>query len=181
MAQEIQKYVIIPLRLDEVHGNVYRVGSYRFVGELCNFVGFTIGANRITEYSYAKHGVEASPNAKEINHEVYTLIGDFIRGIYTTVDGLIKFSPVDYESNCYAMQNEQSIYLINGCADSDWNNFVLVKRDLPNIYEPKDLTVETAINSLSQKRIAECLFFEIMDYIQSNLTLITRLIKSYYE
>lgn len=181
MTKEIQKYVIIPLHTDELHGNVYRIGFYRHIGELCNFVGLTIGHQRITEYSYAKHGVEVSPKAKEITKENYDLFSDFLKNIYTTVEGLTNFASEDDESNCYIMRNEKSLYLINGSPDSDWNNFVLVKRDVPNIYEPKELTISMAKDSLPQKKISENLFFEIMDYIQHNLVLLTRLVKSYYE
>ena len=181
MTKEIQKYVIIPLRTDELQGNVYRIGSYRFIGELCNFVGLTIGHQRVTEYSYAKHGAEISPRAKEITKEIYDLIGDFLKNIYTTVEGLTNFASEDGASNCYVMRDEKSLYLINGSPDSDWNNFVLVKRDVPNIYEPKEYTVSLAKENLPQKKIAEFLFFEIMDYIQQNLVLLTRLVKSYSE
>ncbi len=45
----------MPLVQDELSGNVYRVGCYKFIDELCNFVGITIGSSRITEYSFAKY------------------------------------------------------------------------------------------------------------------------------
>ena len=181
MSKEFVKYVIIPLVHDELHGNIFRVGCHKLIDDsLCNFVGVTIGSKKITEYSYAKYGTSLNPRAKEISVDKYNFITDSLKHIYSTVNGLINFAPDDETSDCYYMKNGGTIYLINGSPNSDWNNFVLIKREIPNIIIPNDVMLASAFASLDKKKIQEFLFFEIMDYIQDSLTLITRLVKTYY-
>ncbi len=40
--------------------------------------------------------------------------------------------------------------------------------------------LSSALENLDKKKIPELLFFEIMDYIQHSLTLVTRLVETYY-
>ncbi len=180
MSKEIVKYVIIPLLQDELHGNVFRVGCHKLIDDsLCNFVGVTLGTKKITEYSYAKYGASLNTRAKEISVDKYKLITDSIKHIYNTVKGLINFAPEDETSDCFIMKNGETIYLINGSPNSEWNDFVLIKREIPNIFIPTAVMLSSAIGSLDNKKIPEFLFFEIMDYIQHSLTLINRLTETY--
>ena len=182
MNKEIIKYIILPLAEDILHGNVYRVGCHKIIDDsLCNFVGVTIGTKKITEYSYAKYGASISSRAKEISIDKYMLVIDSIKHIYDTVRGLIDFAPEDSISGCYIMKNGGTIYLINESPNSNWNNFQLIQREIPNIVIPNVLILSSACHELKKKKIPELLFFEIMDYIQHSLVLINRLVETYYK
>lgn len=102
-----------------------------------------------------------------------------MKHIYITVEGLANFSPTDENSNCFIMKSKNSIFFVNECPDSNWNNFELIKREIPSIIQPSELVVKMNKDNLVIKRIPELLFFEIMDYIQSSLKLLVNFIETH--
>ena len=169
---ESKRYVIIPLRHDELKGNVYRIGCFKTIGSLVNFSGLTIGKDRITEYSYAKHSATLPENAVEVSNDVVEYVHDNLKHIYCTVKGLINFAGEDKDSKCYIMQNQNGIYLINNNPESDWNNYELIKGPVVSILEPNAISLTAANEKLEKVYISEFLFYEIMDYIQKSMSLL---------
>ena len=179
---EEYNWIIQQLVTDNSGREAYRIGCFKKIGSnLCNFTGLTIDNKGVAEYSYAKRNVDFPKNAKIINEENYLFVIDILKSTFVTVNRLIRDFPTDSNSRCFVVTKNDCIYLINDNPESEWNNFELIKREIPTIHHLKDIILPMLRDDVDKKLICESLFYDMMNIIQNQLVLIKRYLRGIIE
>ncbi len=164
MAEEI-KWVIIPQRVfTPTDDTLYKVGCYKTIGDLVNFIGFRIGNGIVKEYSYASRNESLPEDAIIIGEAFFQHLKKCLRNLYIQVQNFITYSPVDESSQVFCVLRNDSLCLINLNPNSDWRSYQLLKKEIPQILHFSHAYL-FVINDVDKKYINEDIFYSIMDMI----------------